>query len=72
MKIGMMWFNNNPNATFQEKVGGAVSYYEARYGKKATLVMVHPSTAITDIDGITIKTSRSVLPNHLWVGQEDS
>lgn len=67
--VGMLWFDNDPKADLALKVSRAVRYYEGKYGKKPTLCYVHPSMSDeTRLDGVEIKTTRSVLPNHLWIG----
>lgn len=96
MNIGMLWFDNDPKKSLQQKIDGAVQYYEKKYGRKPNLVFVHPTMmltpsqlgetqiVVTDLEktdpskpfneltytGITVRSNRSVLPNHLWVGVE--
>lgn len=70
MKIGMLWFDNDPKADLKTKVERAVSYYSKKYNHSPNLCYVHPSmvtgeNSITDID---IRPNRSVLPNHFWIG----
>ena len=67
MKIGMMWEDTSKN-TFEQKCNRAIAYYTEKYGERPTEIWVHPKTAITEISGIAIRQSRSVLPNHFWVG----
>ena len=82
MNIGMLWFDNDPKAEISTKVERAASYYYSKYGKKPTLCFVHPSmmTSMKSKEneaaskphlqsaGVEIRTSRSVLPNHFWIG----
>lgn len=74
MKIGMLWFDNDPKTSLQEKVGKAVDYYNKTYGKVATTCFVHPSMLhLNDpktIGGVELRTSRRILPNHFWIGVE--
>ncbi len=78
MKIGLLWFDNDPKADLNMKVQRAASYYLTKYGHSPTLCQVHPSMLPipnTDsqftINGILLRTSRSVLPNHFWLGVSD-
>jgi hypothetical protein len=72
MKIGMLWFDNDPQTTFEAKVQKAIDYYEKKYERKAIYVYVHPAmlaeNASKNVAGITIVTSDSIRPNHFWVG----
>lgn len=70
MRIGMLWFDNSKDS-FVEKCNRAITYYENKYGQKPTAIVVHPSTKITEILGVTITTSRSVLVNHFWIGLDN-
>lgn len=70
MNIGMLWFDNS-KSPLSTKIEGAVSYYEQKYGHKPTLAVVHPATAIDKDCNIEIETSRSILPNHIWLGMDD-
>lgn len=70
MKIGMMWFDNSKDQ-FSVKVQRAIEYFATKYNMRPTAVMVHPNTAITEIPKVAIRTSRSIMPNHFWVGLEE-
>lgn len=83
MNIGMLWFDNDPKANLDLKVERAVVYYRNKYGRAPNVCFVHPtmlptaeeSKAETAADaarytaaGVEVRSNRSVLPNHLWIG----
>ena len=84
MDIGMLWFDNDPKAGLDTKIERAAAYYRSKYGRKPTLCFVHPtmlakagwpteSPAANNgkgyvAAGIEVRSHRSVLPNHLWIG----
>lgn len=76
MKTGMLWFDNDPKTDLGTKVKQAALYYQKKYGKKPDLCFVHPSmlkgTPTYQQNGIEIKTNRSVLPHHLWIGLRET
>ena len=80
MKIGMLWQDCDPKADLQAKIARAASYYQQKYGQVPNLVFIHPSMApaqpgspaATGATGIEIRTSRSVLPNHFWMGVKET
>ncbi|HLE03862.1 MAG TPA: hypothetical protein VI729_04510 [Anaerolineales bacterium] len=74
MKIGMLWFDNDPKADLKVKIERAASYYSKKYGQAPNLCFVHPSMAPAPNgkpDSIEIRANRSVRPNHFWIGVAD-
>jgi hypothetical protein len=71
MNIGMLWFDNDPKADLNAKIERAVQYYQNKYGQAPNLCYVHPTmvkNGSSKYDNVEIKTNKSVLPNHLWLG----
>jgi hypothetical protein len=82
MNIGMLWFDNDPKAEMTKKIERAASYYRQKYGKAPNVCFIHPSMLIPEstentapsvkAGGVEVRTSRSVLPNHFWIGVNGS
>jgi len=70
----MLWFDDGPQA-LKDKVERAVSFYGNKYGRTPTLCLVHPATLADGkegvVAGVTLRSSRTVLPNHFFVGIEE-
>ncbi len=66
MMIGMLWYDNS-KLSLPEKVRKAIIYYQDKYGRKPTLVVVNPGD-YQEVEGIKVQSSRSVMHNHLWIG----
>lgn len=73
MKIGMLWFDNDPKADLATKIQRAVTYYQGKYGDRPNLCYANPSTVREGqlIEHVTVMPNRSVLPNHFWIGVAD-
>ena len=75
MNIGMLWFDNDNKADLATKIQRAANYYHTKYGKTPNLCLVHPRTlgdgAIRG-NGIEVKATRSVMPNHFCLGVNTS
>lgn len=71
MTTGMLWLCTKPSLA--ENVRAAAERYEKKYGRKPELCLVHPKmlTDKIDIDGMTVRPYRPVLPGHLWIGFEE-
>ena len=70
MKIGMLWFDNDTKKPFAEKCNKAIEYYQNKYNKIPNLIVVSPDTAISEIENVKVQLSKSIMPNHFWVGRE--
>ncbi len=78
MNIGMLWFDNDPKAEIDTKIKRAADYYHNKYGVIPDLCVIHPSMVGSGAlpsqeekmrsGNIEVRTSRSVLPNHFWIG----
>jgi hypothetical protein len=74
----MLWFDNSQTA-LTVKIQKAVDYYHKKYGRTPDLCLVHPSmlegTQPTqrqlEINKLTVRPYRPVLPGHIWIGIED-
>ncbi|MBI3734810.1 MAG: hypothetical protein HY259_15330 [Chloroflexi bacterium] len=84
MKVGMLWFDNDPKRSLEDKVERAAQYYREKYGVAPNLCYAHPRTvgdepqaqkvqvgltgATRPAHQVTLKQARSILPNHFWLG----
>jgi hypothetical protein len=83
MKIGMLWFDNDKKTDLITKIEHAADYYQNKYGLRPNLCYVHPSMAPNAPEvkangrdpeaafragNVVVRTSKSVLPNHIWIG----
>ncbi len=66
----MLWFDNSKKP-LSDKIKGAIDFYVEKYGHTPTKFVVSLKAEIdSDCNGLDIEKSRSVLPNHIWVGME--
>jgi hypothetical protein len=75
MNIGLLWYDPDPKAELPAKIERAANYYEKKYGKRPNQCYVHPKMIPAgkpdekpEPTGFDIRSSRSILPNHLWIG----
>ena len=78
MKVGLLWFDDDPRKQLEEKVLRAATHYERKYGQPPNLCFVHPSTfdgsgkkGRLRANGVEIRSGRSILPDHFWLGISD-
>ena len=78
MHTGMLWVDNSQTA-LAIKIQKAVDYYQEKYGLSSDLCLVHPSMLDAseknqrqlEINNLTVRPYRPVLPGHMWIGIED-
>ena len=79
MNVGMLWFDNDTKSELATKVTRAADYYSNKYGKHPNLCFAHPSIIdsppsskaekkVINLGDIEVRLTKSVLPNHLWIG----
>ncbi len=78
MKVGLLWFDDDPRRQLEEKVLRAATHYERKYGQPPNLCFVHSSTFNgrgkkdrLRANGVEIRSGRSILPDHFWLGISD-
>ena len=87
MKSGMLWFDDDPKRSIEEKVERAAMRFREKYGVVPNLCYANPRTvdgghhavALTRLAGdagkkpfsVLVKQARSILPNHFWLGVSD-
>jgi len=75
MTSGLMLFDNDPTTSLSQKIAKAMAYYQKKYGRTPELCLVNPSMVtgaqLPEIEGVTIRPYRPVLPGHIWIGYED-
>lgn len=75
MNTGMLWFDNS-QSPLTVKIQKAVDYYSKKYGHIPDLCLVHPSMLEKsqkqmEVNKLTVRPYRKVLPGHIWIGIED-
>jgi hypothetical protein len=81
MKVGLLWFDDDKKRTLAEKVERAASYYQQKYSVAPSVCYVHASALegaeinalapAQRVNGVEVRTARTVLPNHFWIGVDE-
>jgi hypothetical protein len=73
MKLGMLWFDDDPKTDLAGKIARAAAYYEIKHGKQPNMCHVHPSTENTPtaVNGIAIEPNPAIGAHCLWIGQAE-
>ncbi len=79
IQTGMLWVDADPECPFDEKVFKATCYYANKHKQEATICYVHPvmlkdlpQTRHLIIGTVEILQSEQILPNHFWLGREET
>ena len=83
----LFWFDATPKRTLQEKIAEAALYYRRKFDHQPTLCLVNPNELPADPTDetlplatveapdhikVTVRPWKSVLPNHIWIGSDDT
>jgi len=75
MRVGLLWYDNDPKKNLAQRIEEAISRYEEKFGKKPNTCYIHPADlGGHDVarKGMRIVAASNILKNHLWVGWDDS
>ena len=74
MNIGMLWLDADKSRSFEEKVARAFDYYKDKYGRLPELCVVNTtmSQEKQEIGRVQIVPQKTIMPNHFWLGMENS
>jgi hypothetical protein len=73
MRVGWLWFDNDPGRTVEEKVRRAATRYQARFGQAPNTCYVHPQAIAGEeqqCGAVRVVAARHVLLHHFWLGVE--
>ena len=71
MKQGMLWYDDSPTRSLEDKIERASVSYQNKYGRRPNVCYLHPRTLPATFQaGATIRVVpvTDVLPHHLWLG----
>lgn len=80
METAMLWFNNDPKSTLEQKIHQAAEYYCRKYGRAPELCLINPSMAADHpqlkevpfgTSKIAVRAWKGTLSHHFWIGVED-
>ncbi len=81
MKVGLLWFDDDPRRELEDKALRAAAHYERKYGCRPGLCFVHPSAfngngkgepKVVKAGEAEIRAGRSVLRHHFWLGLHET
>jgi hypothetical protein len=73
MKQGLLWFDNDPRRSLEEKIAQAAERYTQKFGKQPNTCYVNPEMALgtgkrKEVNKVRVVTAQNILPYHFWLG----
>ncbi len=71
IRVGMLWFDDNPRRSLNTKIELAARHYQDKYGDCPNICYVHPSSMaqIVTIElPIRVLAAQDILPHHFLLG----
>jgi len=71
MKIGLLWFDNDPKRSLEDKISAGAERYVAKFGVRPNACFVNPAVLEKEkaqIEGLQVLTAQNILPHHFWLG----
>jgi len=76
MKEGLLWYDDSPDTSLEQKVAQAAIRYMRKHGHLPTTCHVHPSALggngkTSRAGNVLIAPLATVLRHHFWLGREE-
>lgn len=78
MMVSMLWFDTS-NGDLVRKIETALRYYYKKFGRFPEMVVISEKDAqgidlseTSKMTSVLVKASKTVQPNHLWIGVEEA
>ena len=71
MKIGLLWYDDDPRKPSEQKIAKALERYQEKFGLAPDTCYV-PAGVQAAIPRLRVVPSRAVRPNHFWIGVDDA
>ncbi len=75
MKVGLLWYDDDPKRPWLQKVDDAARRYYEKFGIRPDTCYVNPETVPGEqaLHGqVRIVQANVILPNHFWLGVSES
>ncbi len=71
LNVGMLWLDDSPNRSLEEKVARAARYYQQKYGADVDICYVNKAILAgpLQVGIIQVLPAPQVLPHHFWLGR---
>lgn len=81
MKVGLLWYDDDPGHDLAEKIKRAARRYRQKFGASPNICYVHRSVLhhqdetgngkLRKVGGVRVSPSPTVLRHHFWLGREE-
>jgi len=76
MKVGLLWYDDDPGRNLADKVSRAGRRYKQKFGVAPNVCFVHPSAfggngKVNKVGTVRVASRSTVLRHHFWVGRND-
>jgi hypothetical protein len=75
MKVGWMWFDNDPGRSIEEKIQRAVQGYRTKFGRFPNTCYVNQRAVAGDgfcCGKVKVVAAPNILRQHFWLGVSDA
>ncbi len=83
MEVGLLWYDNDPRRTLEDKVGEAARRYREKFGRLPNTCHIHSAACrgegVSSGDRdchladprttVRLVSARNILPHHFWLGE---
>ena len=74
MRIGLLWYDNDPKKGLEERVREELARYREIVGRAPNTCYIHPADLYgraLALEGVRVLAASNILRNHVWVGYDE-
>ncbi len=74
MRIGLLWYDNDPKKALEQRVREAMERYREKFGRAPNTCYIHPADLngrTLALEGVRVLAASNILRNHVWVGYDE-
>ncbi len=74
MRIGLLWYDNDPKKALEQRVREAMDRYREKFGRAPNTCYIHPADLngrALALEGVRVLAASNILRNHVWVGYDE-
>lgn len=74
MREGLLWFDDDPRRSIDDKIALAAARYQKKFGAAPDMCYVNSALIEREalVGAVQVRSLATIRPNHFWIGREET